>query len=350
VKRGGLSPQVRCYVSQIGADCSKLLEMKNNSGTASPVTMPSRLRVNGSGQNDKEHDRIRKTFLRPHPFASVELVSKAFFKLVNIEHLGLVGAEYYLQTVSNMKGGRPMLPSQKEPWSKLVSPELYIQETPRHTVAVEKATPSNESVPATANSVAQFRFRILVVDDEPSVREMARQVLESEGYEVLTAKDGLGGLNALSKSLPDLIISDLNMPWMSGFEFLAIVRKRFPHIATIATSGDYVTSGNPSGILADAFLQKGQYTIHELFHEIAELLAASPIRSEGEKSDNAPLFVPRDNAGYLIITCPKCLRPNRLEAISLNGGIHQTMCQSCGEPVKFEINHEIEPLIKRKYA
>jgi len=193
-----------------------------------------------------------------------------------------------------------MLPGQKEPWSKSAPPGLDIQETP-HTVAAEMAAPSNESIPATANAGAQFRYRILVVDDEPSVREMARQVLESEGYEVLTARDGLGGLNALSKSLPDVIISDLNMPWMSGFEFLAIVRKRFPHIATIATSGDYVTSGNPSGILADAFLQKGQYTIHELFHEIAELLAASPIRSEGEKSDNAPLFVP---VSYTHLTLP----------------------------------------------
>jgi hypothetical protein len=34
--------------------------------------------------------------------------------------------------------------------------------------------------------------------------------------------------------------------------------------------------------------------------------------------------------------------------MSLNGGIHQTICQSCSTPVKFEINHEIEPLIKRK--
>jgi CheY-like chemotaxis protein len=69
---------------------------------------------------------------------------------------------------------------------------------------------------------------------------------------VLTAADGLEGLHALSKSLPDLIISDLNMPRMSGFEFLAVVRERFPHIATIAVSGEYLTSGNPSGIGADS--------------------------------------------------------------------------------------------------
>ncbi|MBZ5549911.1 MAG: hypothetical protein LAO22_18440 [Acidobacteriia bacterium] len=60
-----------------------------------------------------------------------------------------------------------------------------------------------------------------------------------------------------------------------------------------------------------------------------------------------PGMVPKDKAGYLIITCPKCLRSNRLEATSLNGGLHETPCQSCGTPVRFEINHEIEPLIKR---
>jgi CheY-like chemotaxis protein len=244
-----------------------------------------------------------------------------------------------------------MLPSEKEPRDKPVSPDLDIQKMPQTTVPAETAALSNESVLATpARAAAQFRYRILVVDDEPSIRETAGVVLGSEGYEVLTAADGLDGLNALSKSLPDVIISDLNMPRMSGFEFLAIVRKRFPHIATIAMSGEYITSENPSGILADAFLQKGQYAIKELFQEIAKLLAASPIRSEREKSDIAPLFVPRDNAGYLIITCPKCLRPNKLEAMSLDGGIHQTTCQSCRTPVKFEINHEIAPLMKPKRA
>ena len=243
-----------------------------------------------------------------------------------------------------------MLTSQ-EHLDKTVSPEVDIQNKPQVTVVAEKAASSYESTLVTeAKAAAQFRFRILVVDDDLLVRETARQILESGGYEVLTAVDGLDGLHALSKSLPDLIISDLNMPRMSGFEFLAVVRERFPHIATIAVSGEYIAIGNPSGILADAFLQKGHYTLKELGREIAKLLAASPIRSERQKSDIAPLFVPRDKAGYLILTCPKCLRPNRLEAMSLNGGLHETPCQSCGTPVRFEINHEIEPLMKRNHA
>jgi CheY-like chemotaxis protein len=270
--------------------------------------------------------------------------------MVNIEQSGLIRTGYYSAMSDFHERTRPLPTCQEEHGDKIGSPELN-EKMQQGNVVADEAAHSTESIPATeAKAAAQFRFRILVVDDDFLVRETARQILESGGYEVLTAADGLEGLHALSKSLPDLIISDLNMPRMSGFEFLAVVRERFPHIATIAVSGEYIASGNPSGILADAFLQKGHYTLKEMGREIAKLLAASPIRSERQKSEIAPLFVPRDGAGYLIITCPKCLRPNRLEAMSLNGGLHETPCQSCGTPVKFEINHEIEPLMKRNHA
>ncbi len=240
--------------------------------------------------------------------------------------------------------------SQGENWDKTDSLELDIQKMREWTAAAEQPASPYEGTLLAEAKVRQFPYRVLVVDDEPSICETAGQILESEGYEVLTAKDGVEGLHALSKSLPDLIISDLNMPRMSGFEFLAVVRERFPHIPTIAMSGGYSTGEMPLGILADAFLQKGQYTIKELSQQVGKLLAASPLRSETRKSEIAPLFVQRDSAGYLIITCPKCLRPNKLQAMSLNGGLHQTTCPSCGTPVTFEINHEIEPLIKRKHA
>ena len=275
-----------------------------------------------------------------------------FRRLVNIEQSGLnrIG---YCRLCRTLEWRCSLPTNQEESWDKVVSPELGIQNKPQGqgTVASETVAQSRESIPATeAKAADQFRFRILVVDDQYSIRETARQILERGGYEVLTAADGLDGLHALSKSLPDLIISDLNMPRMSGFEFLAVVRERFPHIATIAVSADYIISGNPSGVVADAFFQKGHYTLKQLCGEVAKLLAASPIRSESKKSEIAPLFVPRDNAGYLIIACPKCLRANKLEAMSLNGGLHETTCQSCGTPVKFEINHEIEPLMKRNHA
>jgi CheY-like chemotaxis protein len=212
---------------------------------------------------------------------------------------------------------------------------------PERTVESEGTQPVESSALFEARVVAQFGYRILVVDDESSIRETTKALLESQGYEVLIAADGLDGLLALSKSLPDVIISDLYMPRMSGFEFLTIIRQRFPRIAIVAMSGEYIPGENLSEIKADAFWQKGQ-PIKKLFHEVMRVVAASPARSEREKTDVAPLFVQRDPAGYLILTCPKCLRPNKVEALSLNGGIHETVCSSCHTVVKFEINHEMK--------
>lgn len=64
--------------------------------------------------------------------------------------------------------------------------------------------------------------QILVVDDEASIRESFAMLLTSVGYDVTIAKDGFDALLQLKRSLPDLIGSDLNMPQMSGFEFLSV--------------------------------------------------------------------------------------------------------------------------------
>jgi CheY-like chemotaxis protein len=204
-------------------------------------------------------------------------------------------------------------------------------------VLAEKSAARLEESQAHA-ALHQFRYRALIVDDEPSIREIMTTILESEGFEVHTATNGFEGLQALSRSLPDIIISDLNMPRMSGFEFLGIVRMRFPQIATIAMSGEYLTSQNQRGILSDAFLQKGHFNNDELTQAVKKLLAVSPSRSERENSGITPLFVSRDDAGFLVFTCVECDSPNALQATGLNGGIHQTPCQSCGVSVKFQIN------------
>jgi CheY-like chemotaxis protein len=147
-----------------------------------------------------------------------------------------------------------MRTAQKEDRDNAVSLELDIRKVPKPAVSAKNAASGYETTLVAKAKVPQFGYRVLVVDDEPSVRETAAAILAGEGYEVLSVADGLEGLHALSKSLPDLVISDLNMPRMSGFRFLAIVRKRFPHIATIAVSGEYIAGENPSGILADTFL------------------------------------------------------------------------------------------------
>ncbi len=77
--------------------------------------------------------------------------------------------------------------------------------------------------------------RILVVDDEPGIREGCRKILESEGYDVEVAEDGLQGLAmATRKEKPfDLVLADLKMPGMDGVELLGKIREHDPEIITI---------------------------------------------------------------------------------------------------------------------
>ncbi len=59
--------------------------------------------------------------------------------------------------------------------------------------------------------------KILVVDDDPDILEAVTLILESQGYEVVTARDGVEGLATLKAENPDLMILDLMMPKMDGF-------------------------------------------------------------------------------------------------------------------------------------
>ena len=59
--------------------------------------------------------------------------------------------------------------------------------------------------------------KVLVVDDDPDIRDVLTVILESEGYQVLTARNGIECIDRLNKEKPDLMILDLLMPKMDGF-------------------------------------------------------------------------------------------------------------------------------------
>lgn len=67
--------------------------------------------------------------------------------------------------------------------------------------------------------------RILIIEDDQLLLKMYKIKLSSEGFEVDTALDGIEGLKKLSEKIPDMILLDLMMPNMDGFEFLEIIRK-----------------------------------------------------------------------------------------------------------------------------
>lgn len=96
--------------------------------------------------------------------------------------------------------------------------------------------------------------RILVIEDHPASLDLVRYLLETSGYIALTAVDGEIGLQTAVAELPDLVICDIQMPKMDGYQFLASLRQKvalrsIPVIAVTAFS----MPGDQSKILAAGF-------------------------------------------------------------------------------------------------
>ena len=79
--------------------------------------------------------------------------------------------------------------------------------------------------------------RILVIDDDPQVRAMLRQMLERAGYEVVDARDGKEAIKRYHEERVDLVITDLIMPEMEGIETIMELQRDNPDAKIIAISG-----------------------------------------------------------------------------------------------------------------
>lgn len=192
------------------------------------------------------------------------------------------------------------------------------------------------------------KHQILVVDDEPSIRESMSRLLNVAGYDVSTAQHGFDALVQLKTMTPDVIISDLHMPQMSGFEFLSVVRRRFAEIPVIAASGAYDSSDYiPGGVIADAFYAKGQHHPEELLRTVAELIQSSASRAINHQRQAAPVWIPRngkDSKGvpYVVLTCTECLRSFPLSVMQEGvQEIQETPCLFCTTPVRYIIDFSL---------
>jgi two-component system response regulator PilR (NtrC family) len=82
-------------------------------------------------------------------------------------------------------------------------------------------------------SSKEKREKILIVEDEHSMNEVLRILLESEGFEVTSAFDGAEGIDYLKKEIYDLVITDLRMPEVDGFQVLKTAKELFPDTVVI---------------------------------------------------------------------------------------------------------------------
>jgi DNA-binding response OmpR family regulator len=120
----------------------------------------------------------------------------------------------------------------------------------------------------------QVKKRVLVIDDIGIILDIVEYFLQMEGYEVVTAIDAVSALAQIEKITPDLIVLDIMMPHMNGYEFLAQLRQRQNHYAAIPIllltvkelTPDEVKKLGGAGYLRKPFHQK------ELLSKIQELL------------------------------------------------------------------------------
>lgn len=186
-----------------------------------------------------------------------------------------------------------------------------------------------------------FKCRVLLVDDDPVLLQTTAAIVRSFGFSARTAEDGFVALKILREVLPDIIISDLRMPNMSGFELLSIVRRRFPHLATIGISGEFILATMPLGLLVDHFFQKGEYTPGDLKAKMKELISDSPIRPHIGKADKAPVWIPRRDADYIVVTCSECLRSSSIADQAEAGELQETECFACGATIGYLVDSNV---------
>ena len=186
--------------------------------------------------------------------------------------------------------------------------------------------------------VGQLSDRVLLVDDDPLVRKLISGHLVAAGYVVWTAVDGLDALGKLREGLPDLIISDLVMPGMSGFELLDVVRIRFPQIPVILISGAAIDE-MPEGVAADAYYHKNGFGFEQLLQTISDLTRKPPLRTAPPHIDNKPVPARWDGNGHYDVECPDCMRSTVVpRGPRFTRGEHITTCIHCCGLIQLLIN------------
>ena len=169
-------------------------------------------------------------------------------------------------------------------------------------------------------------MRVLVVDDDESIRAVLAETLGDEGHEVAQAADGADALALVGTWPPDLILLDLLMPRMDGWDFLAVAHQRAPVILLTATqvTPDGTVAGRPlppvAGVLPKPFNISDLLAAWPVYCPLVEALAATShhVTVQPGSFGNPPVvqvsfvdgwaLVARDDAAHLITTGAACSR------------------------------------------
>jgi CheY-like chemotaxis protein len=190
---------------------------------------------------------------------------------------------------------------------------------------------------------------ILIVEDEESVRESLAKVFTFLGYRTRSAPSGIAAVIELRQEVPDILLSDLNMPDMSGFELLSIVRRRFPAMHVVAMSGVFSAEPIPCGVTADAFYQKGGGTT-----ALLNAVETRPWPPRASSDRPEPIWIQRndhDASGgeYVMIACPDCFRTFRQPIDGATRMIFDTKCVFCHSLILYAIVDPSSVVLPSRY-
>jgi two-component system KDP operon response regulator KdpE len=163
---------------------------------------------------------------------------------------------------------------------------------------------------------------VLVVDDDPGIRESLSRELRAAGYDAITAADGRAGLAAFRLNLPALMLTDLAMPRADGFTLISAVRRfSATPIVVLSVRGSDVDKIRALDLGADDFVTK-PFSVAELLARVRAQLrrsmpgAAAPLRFDGLAIDLERRVVMRDEREIKLTPTEFAL----LELLALNAG------------------------------
>ena len=108
------------------------------------------------------------------------------------------------------------------------------------------------------NDLMKTSITVLAVDDEPMMCSLMEKILARDGYKIVTAEDGEAALRILESQPISIVISDIKMPNMNGFDLLKVIKSRYPEIGVIMMTayGDTFTVKDALLLGADEYITK----------------------------------------------------------------------------------------------
>ncbi len=147
--------------------------------------------------------------------------------------------------------------------------------------SVSQTIAATPSIPAIAKPVipsTPVSIKLLIVEDDKFLRDLAVQKISKEGFNVVAAVDGEQGIAFAEKELPDIILLDILLPGIDGFEVLRRVRANpalaKTKVAMLSNFGQREDIEKALNAGADQFMVKANYTLDEIVEEVKKIVAA----------------------------------------------------------------------------